>query len=243
MQPPYTTHDNGTEPDSTTEPTTSAYSYTENDCANEPSESIVPFVSLTASTAADVYTDDEVALVAGDITTGVVEKWYLGDVLFNIDWQEPTALIVVDNGTTYNTSYAVTELPTADEWMTLVIESTFAIPHPIHLHGHDFFVLAYGDGTYADAAPTLNTANPPRRDVQMLPAAGYLVIAFQADNPGVWLAHCHIGWHTDQGFALQFVERYDEITALYNATELRNSCDSWDAFQESSNLEQTDDGI
>lgn len=24
----------------------------------------------------------------------------------------------------------------------------------------------------------------------MLPAAGYLVIAWQADNPGVWLAHC-----------------------------------------------------
>lgn len=28
----------------------------------------------------------------------------------------------------------------------------------------------------------------------MLPAAGYLVIAWQADNPGVWLAHCQYVW-------------------------------------------------
>lgn len=37
----------------------------------------------------------------------------------------------------------------------------------------------------------------------MLPAAGYLVIAWQADNPGVWLAHCqYVG-----GFFFLFLER------------------------------------
>lgn len=45
--------------------------------------------------------------------------------------------------------------------------------------------------TYSDSS-TLNLSNPPRRDVAMLPAAGYLAIAFQNDNPGVWLAHCHV---------------------------------------------------
>lgn len=52
-----------------------------------------------------------------------------------------------------------------------------------------------------------------------------------------------IGWHTDEGFALQFVERYDEIAGLYSASDLQDTCDSWDSFQTSIGLVQTDDGI
>lgn len=242
--------------DSTATPTTTAYTITENDCLGEPSASIVPFVALTASTAADVSLDDEVTVEAGDIETGVVEKWFLGDVNFVVNWNQPTALLVVEGENTYNESYAVTEIPTKDTWMTLIIEQTFPLPRksylsihspiyphthtyrtyasslfflflllsiplfppskkktnnppkhflpqltinhhdkdPIHLHGHDFFVLASGSGTYLDSDAVLQTENPPRRDVQMLPAAGYLVIAWQADNPGVWLAHCQYVW-------------------------------------------------
>lgn len=238
--------------DSTATPTTTAYTITENDCLGEPSASIVPFVALTASTAADVSLDDEVTVEAGDIETGVVEKWFLGDVNFVVNWKSPTALLVVEGENSYNESYAVTEILKKDSWMTLIIEQTFPLPRklylsvhpthlsththtyrtyasslfflflllsippppfqketnnlpkhflpqlttnhhdkdPIHLHGHDFFVLASGSGTYADSDAVLQTENPPRRDVQMLPAAGYLVIAWQADNPGVWLAHC-----------------------------------------------------
>ena len=51
----------------------------------------------------------------------------------------------------------------------------------------DFWILASGSGTYASAAPALNTNNPPRRDVAMLPGSGYLVVALKADNPGAWL--------------------------------------------------------
>jgi FtsP/CotA-like multicopper oxidase with cupredoxin domain len=46
-------------------------------------------------------------------------------------------------------------------------------------------------GSDADKAK-LNFDNPPRRDVAMLPANGWMVIAFQADNPGAWLLHCHV---------------------------------------------------
>jgi FtsP/CotA-like multicopper oxidase with cupredoxin domain len=65
------------------------------------------------------------------------------------------------------------------------------IPHPIHLHGHDFYVIGAGTGVYSDPS-TLNYNNPPRRDVATLPGGGYLVIAFVTDNPGAWLMHCHI---------------------------------------------------
>jgi len=34
------------------------------------------------------------------------------------------------------------------------------------------------------ANPNLNCRNPPRRDVILLPASGYVIIAFKADNPG-----------------------------------------------------------
>lgn len=33
----------------------------------------------------------------------------------------------------------------------------------------------------------LNGNNPVRRDVTMLPAAGWLLLAFKTDNPGAWL--------------------------------------------------------
>lgn len=122
--------------DSTATPTTTAYTITENDCLGEPSASIVPFVALTASTAADVSLDDEVTVEAGDIETGVVEKWFLGDVNFVVNWNQPTALLVVEGENSYNESYAVTEIPTKDTWMTLIIEQSFPLPRKLYLPIH-----------------------------------------------------------------------------------------------------------
>lgn len=70
--------------------------------------------------------------------------------------------------------------------MSRVIETAIPVPHPIHLHGHDFFILAAEESATFDSSVTLNLNNPPRRDVANLPASGYLVIAFKTDNPGVW---------------------------------------------------------
>ena len=77
----------------------------------------------------------------------------------------------------------------------------------------------------------------------MLPASGYVVIGFPADNPGAWLCHCHIGWHTEEGFALQFIERYDEIAALYDADTLEDGCSSWSTYQTASSLEDDGSGV
>lgn len=45
-----------------------------------------------------------------------------------------------------------------------------------------------------------------RRDTFVLKPEGYIVIRFQADNPGVWLFHCHIEWHVDQGLIATMIE-------------------------------------
>lgn len=74
-----------------------------------------------------------------------------------------------------------------------MINNTRTIDHPIHLHGHDFWVLAQGKGEFDPNTP-LNVNNTPRRDVAMLNSNAHLVIAFITDNPGTWLLHCHVSF-------------------------------------------------
>lgn len=90
---------------------------------------------------------------------------------------------------------------------------------------------------------TLKLTNPIRRDVAMLPAAGYLVLGFVTDNPGVWLLHCHIGWHTSQGFALQLVERMSDIPATVDDAAVQANCDAWQAYADAVALVQEDSGV
>jgi FtsP/CotA-like multicopper oxidase with cupredoxin domain len=116
----------------------------------------------------------------------------MNSTTFVTDWADPTLKQILDNTTTFDSSNAVVQLPNANEWVYVVISTTLAVPHPIHLHGHDFYVIAQGTGTYSTDV-TVNLDNPPRRDTAMLPASGYLVLAFETNNPGAWLMHCHIG--------------------------------------------------
>ena len=172
---------------STGTPSTSAFTYDENNCGGEDASNIVPYLSLDVDTSADLT--DDLAVTVGKNSASLF-KWYIGGTTFLVEWNDPTAKQIIENSTTsFADSSAVIELPTANEWYYLIIETTLAVPHPIHLHGHDFWVLASGSGTYSSASPTLNTSNPPRRDTAMLPGAGYLVIAFKADNPEIGRAH------------------------------------------------------
>ena len=46
-----------------------------------------------------------------------------------------------------------------------------------------------------------------RKDTVIIPAGGYVVIAFQAINPGYWIMHCHIEEHLLGGMAI-IVQEY-----------------------------------
>ncbi|CAH1787077.1 unnamed protein product [Owenia fusiformis] len=100
--------------------------------------------------------------------------------------------------------------------------------HPIHLHGFTFEVLKMGyplfDETtgkivnnpdivcdtpscsrvhWREGKPIdLNFNHPPRKDTILVPAGGYVIIQFVADNPGYWLLHCHSLSHLIEGMAL-----------------------------------------
>jgi len=99
----------------------------------------------------------------------------------------------------------LTALP-KHSWVYIVVESFLPLPHPLHLHGHDTYVLARGGGPYLDSLIELETINPPRRDTVNLPQNGFLVLAFETDNPGAWILHCHIEWHLHDGFAMSMLE-------------------------------------
>ncbi|MET9776557.1 multicopper oxidase family protein [Streptomyces sp. NPDC006367] len=58
--------------------------------------------------------------------------------------------------------------------------------HPMHLHGHTFAITGVGGmGARKDTALVL----PHRK----------LVIDFDADNPGLWMLHCHNQYHSESG--------------------------------------------
>lgn len=218
-------------------PSTSAYDYTD-ECADE-TDNLVPYISQDVSDAE--WTKLEEATVGTNDDS--LFRWYLNSTTMVVDWASPTLLGVVNGSTDWSTSEAVIELADADKWVYFVVETSLAVPHPIHLHGHDFAVLAQGSGTYSSSSVTLNTSNPPRRDTAMLPASGYLVMAWKTDNPGAWLMHCHIGWHTSEGFAVQFVERESEIAGITDSDYVEDVCTAWSEYQDEVSIEQDDSGI
>ncbi|XP_015127595.1 laccase-4 [Diachasma alloeum] len=68
--------------------------------------------------------------------------------------------------------------------------------HPMHLHGHDFYVVSMenvGDSVSLEAVKRLNELgeipkkfkNPPLKDDISVPVKGYAVIRFFASNPGI----------------------------------------------------------
>ncbi|OCL06707.1 laccase-like multicopper oxidase [Glonium stellatum] len=173
-------------------------------------------------------------------------RWALGDVPLWLDFANPT----INNlgNTTFNPDYVViNEDYPENAWIYLLITAPpspltkdpvpkpgkgfVTVAHPIHLHGHDFALLAQSSQPYNKSVPlNLTYVNPPRRDVALLPAGGYLVIAFKADNPGAWLMHCHIAWHASSGLALQILERQNVVAAQMTPSrlaEVNRVCDNW----------------
>ncbi|MEU7168897.1 multicopper oxidase family protein [Streptomyces morookaense] len=55
--------------------------------------------------------------------------------------------------------------------------------HPMHLHGHTFALAGGG----------------PRKDTVMVLPGKRVGVDFDADNPGLWMIHCHNVYHSESG--------------------------------------------
>lgn len=73
----------------------------------------------------------------------------------------------------------------AGERVRVVFDNGTAMWHPLHLHGHTFALGGNAAGARKDTAIVL-----PHRS---------LTVEFDADNPGLWMVHCHNVYHAEAG--------------------------------------------
>lgn len=93
------------------------------------------------------------------------------------------------------------------DMIEVVLNNLDGNAHPFHLHGHTFQMVASGEGVYDGnrSAVNWNLNNPAQRDTIRVAGEGFSIIRFRADNPGVWMFHCHIDWHLESGLAAVFI--------------------------------------
>ena len=218
------------------------------DCS-DPNANLVPYVPLNVPKNGTIPTNSTLDVGFAIVNVAVNQsqvQWNLNFTSIVAPWDKPTLQYVIDNNTNdFPQRMNVVSLPDANAWTFWVIQAigTAAppIPHPMHLHGHDFYVLGAGSGTFDNSQP-LNYNNPPRRDVAMLPAGGYLVLAFITDNPGAWLMHCHIAWHIGLGLGAQFLEEPSQITPTITPS-FEQQCKSWNAYYPGALYKEDDSGL
>ena len=68
------------------------------------------------------------------------------------------------------------------ERVQLTVQNRTMMWHPFHLHGHTF-----------------QLKNGPRKDTSIILPGESLTVEFDADNPGLWAAHCHNAYHVESG--------------------------------------------
>ncbi|KAF2675309.1 laccase 2 [Microthyrium microscopicum] len=232
---------------STADPTTQTIVNTyPTNCRDEPMESLVPYLAL------DVGPPDQVQLLNLSFVTPPAPKeflWTLNDNYLWVDWSAPTNLLLLDNVTSFADEYMVFEDddPTSlDKWVYFIWQDQSARnrSHPMHLHGHDYWIVGTGPGNFTSTSQ-LNLKNPPRRDTGTWPESGYMVMAFKTDNPGTWLAHCHIMWHSSESLGIQFIEQPGQMSSIHqDEAYVRDTCNKWNKFWPGpGTFEEEDSGI
>ncbi|KAB5541785.1 hypothetical protein DKX38_014759 [Salix brachista] len=98
-----------------------------------------------------------------------------------------------------------------------VLAENVSETHPWHLHGHDFWVLGYGEGRFTEAEEKkFNMKNPPYRNTAVIFPYGWTALRFVADNPGVWAFHCHIEPHLHMGMGVVLAEGVQRVPKIPN---------------------------
>jgi FtsP/CotA-like multicopper oxidase with cupredoxin domain len=123
----------------------------------------------------------------------------------------------------------------------LVIENFDEGNHPMHLHGHKFWILGQAHGAWKGYEKSLGLTSQGqgvldgnedalktliRRDVATVEGYGWLALRFIADNPGVWAFHCHMAWHSEAGLVMQLLSRVDEVAKWEIPPANRELCDA-----------------
>jgi FtsP/CotA-like multicopper oxidase with cupredoxin domain len=95
-----------------------------------------------------------------------------------------------------------------------LVKVTFAnrslMEHPMHLHGHHVLVLSRNGQPISGSPWWADTLN-------VEPGESYEV-AFRADNPGIWMDHCHVLDHAAEGMMMHLV--YEGVVTPFEAGDV-----------------------
>ncbi|XP_073022666.1 laccase-14-like [Primulina eburnea] len=122
---------------------------------------------------------------------------YTGPITPNLeDPQNGTRVLVLE----YNTD------------VELVFQGTNivgGVDHPMHLHGHSFYVVGSDLGNFkpTEDPQNYNLKDPPLMETIAVPRNGWTAIRFKANNPGVWFMHCHFERHVSWGMGMTFITK------------------------------------
>lgn len=131
-------------------------------------------------------------------------------------WTPPKSPLISTDRAQWDDDQLVPQIPynaSQPLWVDIVLNNLDEDSHSWHLHGYSFYIVAshsadFGWGSYNPYADSelpggpLNLINPQMRDTVYVPRRGYVILRFRADNPGIWMFHCHMLWHQASGMAL-----------------------------------------
>ncbi|KAH8790649.1 Cupredoxin [Hyaloscypha finlandica] len=209
------------------------------DCGNDDISLSVPWYPITPT---EPTVTQEMVIGLTQNETGHY-LWTINNSSFRANYNHPV-LLLSNKG---NNSY-----PDSPEWNVynfgnnasiriVLVNPGFAV-HPMHMHGHNFFILAAGPGEW-DGSTIINPLNPIRRDTLLIPAYSYTVIQFEADNPGAWPFHCHIAAHVAGGLYVTILERPDEIAKLKIYDIMAQTCEDYVEWQQHVVVDEIDSGV
>ncbi|KAI1274624.1 Cupredoxin [Xylaria sp. FL0933] len=110
--------------------------------------------------------------------------------------------------------------------LEIVINNHDAAIHPFHLHGHQFQIIERPKSGGGDWQGTkLVPATPARRDTVAVFANSFAVLRIKANNPGVFLLHCHIEWHVEMGLSATLIEAPERLVKYKIPQDFLDICE------------------
>ncbi|XP_073147661.1 laccase-14-like [Henckelia pumila] len=120
---------------------------------------------------------------------------YTGPITPNLqDPENGTRVLVLEHNTNVELVFQATNI-------------VGGIDHPMHLHGHSFYVVGSDLGNFDQNVhpQNYNLKDPPLMETIAVPRNGWTAIRFKANNPGVWFMHCHFERHVSWGMGMTFI--------------------------------------
>ena len=226
-------------------PKTKATPYDDSKCGNDDLSKTTPAFPYPATSNPAVSQDLTItAHTNGSTPTTGSFLFYVNNVTFRANYNHPILPLANSGNFSYPENWAVHNFGTNSS-VRLVVYNTFLASHPMHLHGHNFNVLAEGFGKWNGVIT--NQANTQRRDTQLVQGGtpdrpAYIVLQYNTDNPGTWPFHCHIAWHVSAGLYINTIEQTTLLQKRVLPPVVANTCNSWNAYTSNHVVDEIDSG-